>query len=93
MAAYAQTAQEGGHASTDCDYDQARFLTVTDSTDPRFVAPLFEFAVSLLDYLRIAPLVDYKPDAYLAVQGGAIRWWRIDDAAMPTLPTATRTSS
>jgi hypothetical protein len=88
LIAYANRAQEGGHIETDCDFDQANYLTVTDSTDTRFVSPLFELSVSLLDFLRLAPVIDYKPSSYLAVRGGRVTWSRIGtEVAAPTTTT------
>lgn len=57
--------------------EEASFLAVTDDTSDNFVPPLIELASELLDFLRVAPLVDYRKTAYLLSGGGRMNWWKI----------------
>jgi len=87
--AFAETV--ASDTATNWDYDNARALSITDAADPRFIAPLIEFVGSLLDFLRITPLIDYLPSSYLPLRGGRVRTWPLDDPEMPAYPAATTT--
>jgi hypothetical protein len=66
---------------TNWSFDKARAMTMTEA--PSSIAPLLQLARSLLDFLRITPLIDYLPASYLDLPGEKHRWWRLNDPEMP----------
>ncbi len=56
---------------------EAQYLGLTDSSSENFVPPLIELAFEVMNFLRIAPRIDYKPTDYLLARSGKIDWWRI----------------
>ena len=60
-----------------CVPEEAIYLAITKPDTPGYVSPLIALASELLDFLRIAPLVDYKTTDYLLASGGATVWEKI----------------
>lgn len=42
-------------------------------------APLNELALELINYLRVAPLVDFSAVDYFAQPLGELRWWKVPE--------------
>jgi hypothetical protein len=49
---------------------EARRICITEATSAEFTAPLIEFTYELLNFLRIAPLIDYLPSTYIGMEIG-----------------------
>lgn len=56
---------------------EAEYLCITDNGAIDHRPPLLDLAFELINFLRIAPTVDYKPTAYLGGNIGQARWWKI----------------
>lgn len=56
---------------------EADRLCVTDISDPNSTPPLADLAQELVNFLRVAPLVDFSPTAYLWSQTGRMNWYKI----------------
>jgi hypothetical protein len=56
---------------------EAQYLALTDSDSEGFVPPLIEIAFEITNFLRVAPVIDYKPTDYLLAGAGKIDWWKI----------------
>lgn len=56
---------------------EAECLALTDPGAEGHLPPLLELTFELVNYLRIAPIIDYSPVAYLGATGGPIKWWRL----------------
>ncbi len=56
---------------------KAQYLGITDSAAENFVPPLIELAHEVMNFLRVAPLIDYKPSDYLVAGAGKVDWWKI----------------
>lgn len=56
---------------------EAECLALTDPEAEGYLPPLLELTFELVNYLRIAPIIDYSPTAYLGATGGRIKWWKI----------------
>lgn len=56
---------------------EAQYLAITDSAADNFVPPLNELAFEIVNFLRVAPIVDYKPTDYLSAGSGKFNWWKI----------------
>jgi hypothetical protein len=56
---------------------EARYLGLSDSTSENFIPPLIELAFEVVNFLRVAPTIDFKPTDYLLAGGGKIDWWKI----------------
>jgi hypothetical protein len=57
--------------------NDAVYLGFTDSSAENFIPPLIELAFEMVNFLRVAPLIDYKPSDYFCAGSGKIDWWRI----------------
>ena len=55
----------------------AVYLGITDSAAENFVPPLIELAFEVVNFLRVTPLIDYKPSDYFFAGTGKIDWWKI----------------
>lgn len=56
---------------------EAQYLGLTDSSSDNFVPPLIELTFEVMNFLRVAPRIDYKPTDYLLAGSGKIDWWKI----------------
>lgn len=57
--------------------DEAQYLALTDNSSENFVPPLIELAFEVTNFLRVAPIIDFKPTDYLLAEAGKIDWWKI----------------
>jgi hypothetical protein len=57
--------------------NEARYLAFTQRAADNYVAPLIELATEVLNFIRVAPIIDYKPTSYLSGGGGQINFWEI----------------
>jgi hypothetical protein len=57
--------------------NEAQYLALTDSSSENFVPPLIELAFEVTNFLRVAPIIDFRPTDYLLAEGGKIDWWKI----------------
>ena len=55
----------------------AQYLALTDNSAPGFVPPLLELTFELVNFLRVAPTVDYKPTDYLFAGSGKVDWIKL----------------
>jgi hypothetical protein len=56
---------------------EAEYFCLTDPSAENYVPPLLDMTFELINFLRIAPIVDYKPTAYLGGKIGQNRRWKI----------------
>jgi len=56
---------------------EAKYIAVTEPDTPGFVPPLLDLTFELLNFLRVAPVIDYKPTDYLFAGTGKIKWWKL----------------
>lgn len=56
---------------------EAECLYITDNSASNYVPPLADLAQELVNLLRVAPLVDFLPSAYLWRQAGKLTWYKI----------------
>lgn len=56
---------------------EAEYLALTDSNSEGFIPPLVQLAYEVLNFLRVAPLVDYSPTDYLWAGSGKIHWYKL----------------
>lgn len=82
-ASYSKKRKEGDSVSSAEDTlatvvpSEAERLYITDKADPNFVPPLADLAQELVNLLRVAPLIDFLPTAYLWKQTGKLTWYKI----------------
>lgn len=55
----------------------ATHLALTDASDINSVPPLIELSFEILNFLRVIPVIDYKPTDYLFDSSGQTTWWNI----------------
>jgi len=55
-------------------------LAVTDKSSAGFVPPLADLAQELVNFIRVAPIIDFLPTSYLWDQSGRIDWHTIRTA-------------
>ena len=58
--------------------DEAQYLGFTDSAADNFVPPLIELAFDVVNFLRVAPVIDFSPTDYLPAASGKHDWWKIE---------------
>jgi hypothetical protein len=56
---------------------EAEYLCITDTGGENYLPPLLDLTFELINFLRIAPIVDYKPTAYLGGNIGQSHWWKL----------------
>ena len=56
---------------------EAGYLCLTDPSAENYLPPLLDLTFELINFLRVAPVVDYKPTAYLGGTIGHNRWWNL----------------
>ena len=56
---------------------EARYLGLTDSSSENFVPPLIELGFEVMNFLRVAPRIDYKATDYLLAKSGKVDRWKI----------------
>jgi len=56
---------------------EATHLCITDADAPGAVPPLVQMAFALVNFVRISPLIDFKPTGYLNGQCGPGSWWSL----------------
>jgi len=56
---------------------EAEFLCLTDPHGENYLPPLLDLTFELINFLRVAPIIDYKPTAYLGCNIGPHRWWKL----------------
>lgn len=71
-ATYITSAQKATAVPSDAEY-----LGITDSSAQNFIPPLIELTFEVVNFLRIAPLIDYKATDYFVAGTGKIDWWKI----------------
>lgn len=56
---------------------EAEYLCLTDPSAQNYLPPLLDLTFELVNFLRVAPVVDYKPTAYLGGEIGNNRRWKL----------------
>jgi hypothetical protein len=56
---------------------EAEYLCLTDHSAENSLPPLLDLTFELINFLRVAPIVDYKPTAYLGGSIGRYHWWEL----------------
>ena len=56
---------------------EAIYVALTDGLDKNSVPPLIELSFEMLNFLRVSPVIDYKPTDYLFDSSGQTTWWDI----------------
>jgi hypothetical protein len=56
---------------------EAEYLCLTDPDADSYLPPLLDLTFELINFLRVAPIVDYKPTAYLGCNTGRNNWWKL----------------
>ena len=55
----------------------AKYIAVTNDQVPNYIPSLIELAHEVVNFLRICPVVDFKPTDYILSQAGTINWTEI----------------
>ena len=57
--------------------EEAVCLALTDPAVENRVAPLLELTFELVNFIRVAVLIDFSPTDYLLSEGGRFHWWKL----------------
>jgi hypothetical protein len=57
--------------------NEAEYLCLTDPAAENYLPPLLDLTFELINFLRVAPVVDYKPTSYLGSNIGQNSWWKL----------------
>ena len=70
---------KGGPAPTGTTVvpNEAEYLCLTDPGAENYLPPLLDLTFELINFLRVAPIVDYKPTSYLGSDIGLNNWWKL----------------
>jgi len=56
---------------------EAEKIFISKTGASNYKPPLLELSFELINFLRVAPVIDYMPSAYFGGQGGEIKWWKL----------------